>query len=367
MAQKNRSKQRKKTTVILLVLLAVFIIAILALFFKFVNSGSGEDSSSGFPIRVSGSSVMQMGMIGNNIAVVEDAHFQLYDSGGDQRYSVELNYSSPVFVTSNNRVLIYDRGGNQLKICNRSGELSSKEVEGQILTCGFGGGRAAVATLADNTTSALTVYDVNLLDEIFVWQTSSYIARTAVSPNGKYVAVAVVNNDKGDLYSEVLVFDTKSTEPLFTNRYSGETVLSLKFVNNSDITIVTDESISGIEGRNQLAYQNSFEHGALSGIASSDNGNTALILSRVSDGRDYICLYNANGELIREMQIDSAAIGLSVSNSSIFVLYTDKLARYPVSGQDTTPENLDTQSDSIKVLADGNNAYVLTTDEIQKF
>lgn len=364
MSTKPKARRRRRTAAVAAILISIIALIIMLVLFARPGTSGG---TGGFPIRVSGLSVEQIGMIGNDIAVAEDAVFELYDSGGNQRYSVDLNYASPVFVTSQNRALIYDRGGNRMKICNRSGEVCSKEVEGQILTCGFGGGRAAAAVLSDSTTSMLTVYDVNLIEEIFVWQTSSYIARVAVSPNGKYVAAATINNENGDVYSEVTVFDTKSTEPLFTNKYPGETVLSLRFLNNSDITVVTDKSISGISGRSELAYQNSFEYGSLSGIACSDNGKTALILSKISDGRDYVTLYNEAGEVVREMQIDSAAIGLSLSNSKIFVLYSDKLVRYPASDKESEPQILDIQSDSIKVLANGNTAYVLTSDEIQKF
>lgn len=211
------------------------------------------------------------------------------------------------------------------------------------------------------------MYDSNLLDDVFVWKTASYITRVALSPSGRYVAAAVVNNDSGDIYSEVTVFDTKSTEPLFTNRYAGETILSLRFQSNSDILVVTDRSISGITGRDQLAFQTEFEYGTLSEVACAENGDTALILSKVSDGKDYVILYDKDGDLIQEFPIDSNARGLALSNSTVFVLYEDKLQRLSTSGKNTNPEEAEMQSNSIRVLARGKNAYVLTSEEIQKF
>lgn len=360
-----KAQKKRQFSIIAVFLIIAVLVCILVV--RFGTSSGSENTSSGFPIRISGLSVKQIGLMGSQIAVAEDAVFQLYNSNGNQRYSVELNYSAPVFVSEDNRVLIYDRGGTRLKMCNRSGEICSKEVEGQILTCGLGGGRPAVATLSNDATSVLTVYDSNFLEEIFVWKTSSYITRAAVSPNGRYAAVAVTNNDSGDIYSEVTIFDTKSTEPLFTNRYSGETILNLRFQTNSDILVVTDRSISGISGRNQIAFHNDFEYGTLSSLSCSDNGNTALILSKVSDGKDYVLLYDKGGELLREIQIGSNPQCLALSNTAIFVLYEDKLERYSVSGKETAPENLDIQSDSVHVLAKGKSAYVLTSEEIQKF
>lgn len=364
MPQKVQKKRRYPLLVAVLLCVVVVSVILLALF---GTSSGNESDSTGFPISVNGLAVKQIGLMGSEIAVAEDADFQLYNSRGTQRYSVDLNYAAPVFVTEDNRALVYDRGGNRMKICNRGGEVCSKEIDGQILTCGLGGGRPAVATLSDSATSILTVYDSNLLEEVFVWKTASYITRVALSPNGRYVAVAVVNNDNGDIYSEVLVFDTKSTEPLFTNRYAGETILSLRFQNNSDILVVTDRSISGISGRDQLAFQTEFEYGTLSEVAIAENGNTALILSKVRDGKDYVILYDKDGDLIQEFSIDSNARGLALSNSTVFVLYEDKLQLLPSSGGNTNSEEMEIQSNSIQVLAKGKTAYVLTSEEIQKF
>lgn len=364
MPQKVQKKRRFPLLVAVLICVAVVSVILLV---RFGTSSGNESDSTGFPISVNGLAIKQIGLMGGQIAVAEDADFQLYNSSGTQRYSVDLNYAAPVFVTEGNRALIYDRGGNRMKICNRGGEVCSKDVDGLILTCGLGGGRPAVATLSDSSTSILTVYDSNLLEEVFVWKTSSYITRVDLSPSGRYVAVAVVNNDSGDIYSEVTVFDTKSTEPLFTNRYAGETILSLCFQNNSDVLVVTDRSISGITGRDQLAFQTEFDYGTLSELASAENGDTALILSKISDGKDYVILYDKDGNLIYEFPIDSNARGLALSNSTVFVLYEDKLQRFSSSGKDTVPEELEVQSNSIQVLAKGKKAYVLTSEEIQKF
>lgn len=359
--------QKKRHFPVLAAVLICGAVVCVILLVRFGTSGSRESDAAGFPISVNGLSVKQIGLMGGQIAVAEDASFQLYNSSGSHRYTIDLNYSAPVFITEGNRALIYDRGGNRMKICNRGGEIGSREVDGQILTCGLGGGHSAVATLSDSATSILTVYDSNLLKEVFVWKTASYITRLALSPNGRYVAVAVVNNDSGDIYSEVSVFDTKSTEPLFTNRYAGETILDLRFQNSSDILVVTDRSISGISGRDQLAFRTEFEYGSLSEVACTDNGNTALLLSKVSDGKDYVILYDKEGHLIQEFPIDSNARGLALSNSTVFVLYEDKLQRFSSSGKNITPEELEVQSNSIQVLAKGKTAYVLTSEEIQKF
>ncbi len=363
MSQRGGRINRRRMTAVILVILAAVIVASAVLAARFIPSGGGGS----FPVKVSGMAVQQMEMVGGSVAVAEDASLRMYDSSGNERYMLELNYSSPVLVPSGNRVLIYERGGTRMKICGRSGEICSKEIQEQILTGGFGDGKAAVATLSNSTTSRLTVYDTNLINEIFVWQTSSYISRVAVSPNGRYVAVAVVNNAGGDYYSEVSVFDTKATDALFTNRYDGEMVLNLRFDGNSDIIVVTDRSISAISGRDTLAWQEQFEYGAVSGISDAGGGDTALILTKISDGKDYLYVYGNDGKVHMEVQIDSGSLALSASSSSAFVLYEDQLLRYPLSGSKASPEQVNTQSNSLKILADGNHVYVLTPEEIQKF
>ena len=298
---------------------------------------------------------------------MEDASLRMYDSSGNERYMLELNYASPVLVPSGNRVLVYERGGTRMKICGRSGEICQVELGEQILTGGFGGGKAAVATLADTTTSRLTVYDANLIHEVFVWQTASYISRVAVSPNGRYVAVATVNNENGDSYSEISVFDTKKTDPLFTNRYDGENVLNLRFDGNSDILVVTDRSISAVTGRDTLQWQHSFEYGTISAVSDAGGGNTALILTKISDGKDYLYVYDASGEIQIERRIDSGALALSASASRIFVLYEDQILSFPHAAGEAEPECIQAQSNSIKILAHGRHVYVLTSEEIEKF
>ena len=359
-------RKRKKSRKLLPFLILIGIAAVIATVLVFRFAGP-KITGEGYPIRVSGLSVQQMELLGSDLAVSEDAAFRLYDRSGNERYMVELDYSAPVFIPCKNRVLIYERGGTRMKICDRNGEVCSKEAQGAILTCGFGGGRAAVATLADNTTSRLTVYDSNFIQEIFVWQTSSYIARAAVSPNGRYLAVAVIDNEGGDIYTELSVFDTKSADTLFSNRYSGEVILDLSFTGNSDILVLTDRSLSGVTGLDRMDFQVSFDYGTLKASSCSEDGRTALIHTKISDGKDYLYVYDKNGEVLVERQIDTGARSLSFSRSVVSVLYEDQVLQYSSSDAEAEPARTGIQSDSLKIVSSGSTCYLLTSEEIQKF
>lgn len=122
-----------------------------------------------------------------------------------------LGYSSPVVETSDDYVLVYDRGGMQAVLTNSATAVAELSLDSAIITGSMGqDGRFVLVTDEQGYRTAVAVYDTSG-KEVFKYQSSEYyIVSADLSPDSKTLAALAFRQDGVTLNSHVLFYDVSS-------------------------------------------------------------------------------------------------------------------------------------------------------------
>ena len=122
-----------------------------------------------------------------------------------------LGYSSPVVETSDDYVLVYDRGGMQAVLTNSATAVAELSLDSAIITGSIGqDGRFVLVTDEQGYRTAVAVYDTSG-KEVFKYQSSEYyIVSADLSPDGKTLAALAFRQDGVALNSHVLFYGVSS-------------------------------------------------------------------------------------------------------------------------------------------------------------
>ncbi len=313
---------KKQVRLMLKILLAVVIVLIGLLWFvnrdrltperigewmnsTFATMGNG----SGYPASIDGTKAYAMEPMGNEIAVLTDTAFQVFNSTAKEVVKEQHGFSHPAMRVTDNRALLFDRGGTSYRITGKSGSLHEEQTETAILCAAISkSGSYAVATRSqDGYLAELKVYN-DQYEEIFQWSSSQQIVEIAVSPDGKSAAAILLNTKDGALTSTIALINF-STGSVATKEVS-ETLLTAVSYCGGRIVAVGDDRCVSLNGEGADFREASFHEGYLAGYHFSDSG-VAVAVSPYEDRRDCtLAILNANCEetLTQELHAQVSSI-----------------------------------------------------------
>lgn len=178
---------------------------------SFARMGSG----TGYPLTLSGGTVLDVNSVDGCISVLSDTYIEMYNSSSKELVSDQHKFSSPKAVTSETRVLVYDQGAVGVAVYDISGKLFQREMKEPVITAAVGrNGTYCVVTDPEGITAKVYVYDKN--DNLkFKWESDTdLINAAAVSDNGKFVLLSTINADKGEYTSHIKVFEGGESKPV---------------------------------------------------------------------------------------------------------------------------------------------------------
>lgn len=145
------------------------------------------------------------------IAYADNDSLFLARPGSVTTMKYTLGYSSPVVETSDDYVLVYDRGGMKAVLANSATAVAELSLDSAIITGSIGqDGRFVLVTDERGYRTAVAVYDTSG-KEVFKYQSSEYyIVSADLSPDGKTLAVLAFRQDGVALNSHVLLYDVSS-------------------------------------------------------------------------------------------------------------------------------------------------------------
>ena len=145
------------------------------------------------------------------IAYADNDSLFLARPGSVTTMKYTLGYSSPVVETSDDYVLVYDRGGMQAVLTNSATAVAELSLDSAIITGSIGqDGRFVLVTDEQGYRTAVAVYDTSG-KEVFKYQSSEYyIVSADLSPDGKTLAALAFRQDGVALNSHVLFYDVSS-------------------------------------------------------------------------------------------------------------------------------------------------------------
>ncbi len=190
---------------------------------------------------INSDSVLDMVSYSSGVAVLTSDSLDYVDAFGNLMSANEHTYTNPVLVTAGKNAILYDRGGNAMKIEKNASMYKTFSFEAPV-------------SCADITASGTYVYVLNADKgyqshlfvfsykgkKLFEWSSSEYVVRAALSENGNCVAVSTVSLNNADVVSKVYLFQFNRDTYEYLLEFPGENVFSLEFTASKKIVVLTD-------------------------------------------------------------------------------------------------------------------------------
>lgn len=382
LAEKDNKREKKAKRNLLKPFLVVLVILMLVLlaanaFTGTTLSGIGGTfsgyieklgSGDGYPYDISSENMKNVYPSDSNIILLTDVYARILSPGAKMKLNVQHNYSAPVVDANGSRFIIYDRDSKHYRVVNGKTVSDEMEAEGNILTCDMAAnGSFCVASRSVQTASTFTVYD-RKFNEVFKWNSSSdHIIDVALTDNGKYVAVAALGAENGEVYSKVLIFNVKSSESLAEFKFSSTAVADLHFTSRGYLYIIGDNMFTIIDkNKTEIKSQENFESGAMKFVSVGENGETAVMFSKYgSDNTGTVKYYSYKGEETYSFDSKSSVYAVAAGKNKFAVYYGDEIVVYNNKGEER--EKIKSTADYDKIFYAGSELYLCRTGRIDTF
>lgn len=250
---------------------------------KVVTGGEGGD---GYPVPITGSSVVSMKSSGTQAAVLTDTSLLMYNTAGAEIVNRGHTYANPLLDTAGGYVLVAELGGNRYLLGNKKETVYSGQVANAILGAAVDSeGRVALAT--ESTQSYMS--EVLVLDrdgaELFHWYSvDQTVVDVALSPNGKRVAVLGLSAESGLMKSTVQIFTLAGGDGGAEHTYSatGAMMGALHYYQNGNVAVVGDTAAWVYDPQSDEAAVTDYSDATLLGYAFSDRG-IGLVMRRFGE------------------------------------------------------------------------------------
>lgn len=369
-ARKRKARLKTVGRFILLVLM-VFVVFVLYTFrYEISSQGFGVFFSdqlalltkqSRFPVALLDEPV-QLLPVGRRIAVITDSSANVYDPVGEVQMDDRVTGVSTLADSEGNYLIIYSRGGNDLKVKSGETELFSLHTDEVIHTASVSkNGSIAVAT-ASGSSSKVTVYDKSYR-EALTWTTDgTTVISLELDDKGQSLAVGSVWSDGGMISSNVRTLSVITGKDIFHEQeFSDELILSLKWHADGSLTAVTDRSANTIRQSNIETVR--FD-GELAAFTVMSDGSVAVVTGEYLTAHEVrLSVYTANMELKAHTDLREDIKALQESEQGLIAFTGEKVMRFD--------ENLNRAASmetlgALQASAVGNKIYYTTVDHLYR-
>ena len=197
----------------------------------------------GFPVEVTGSDVVSLQNAGGELAVIGQNRVLYYNPNGRKVREIRHNLYNVDGTCYRSKTLLYDRGGNDLKVYSGEKELFSQNYAKSIYCAELSSsGSLAVATRSDTHTSQVTVYN-DKFASIYEWYSAEgYVLDLCLPASGKVLAAATLEAQDGQLVSSVNLLDLTRKQETRRLDFTGEIIVDMAVSGgDQNLYVLTDK------------------------------------------------------------------------------------------------------------------------------
>ena len=234
--QENRKKNIRG---LLITLAAVIVLAAVGLaVVASQNSSAFKERASAYYYSASDDSVFSK--VGAGFAVASASEMQVFTSDGVQTLQETYIMSDPAMSSGGDNAVLFDIGGNSVKIFNTEGMIQSIKTDGRVISAKVNSnGWTAVCCEETGYQGAVYVYN-SRGNIVFKWLSGGgYVFSACVSEDDSYLAVITAGKDG------TRIVKLKLTEESYKKEYTveNELLLDIAFSEKGDIYAISDENL----------------------------------------------------------------------------------------------------------------------------
>ena len=322
-------------------------------------------ASKSYPVEISEAHPRQVEQLSLSYAVLTEKEMKVFSDRGNELQTYEHGFVSPLISASGNRIALFNSGGKEIKIFNRTKEIATVKTDYTIVSAEVSSyGTLAVLTTGDRYLSGLEIYGNGKYERLMTWYGSKGFPLMVKMQNmGNKAAVATISSVNGEIVSTVTAIDTAAAKELFTCDVTGLAV-KLWYDSNGYITLVTDEQTVVITSKGEIKYTFGYGDAPLL-FASCDEGrNIALCFG--DNQRPAINTLTVLGSNLTE-KYTAPSVGevkdVYINGSGVYLLGDGRATRYSLSGEVVSTYEAD--GEALRLVVCGRILTVLP-DRIEK-
>ena len=287
--------------------------------------------TEGYPIELTGSGNYSIMRFGSNFSLLNDTYLYTYSTTGAQLYALKHGYSHPEQATSEKRIMLFDKTGNNFSVYSKSSLIYQNSVDDRIVYSTIGNdGLAAVVTDSKRYSNVLYIYDDGGNWKYTKKFADENVIKVCSVGDGNHIVVATLSASHGDIITNFYKYSITSTEDCVwkcTVR-SGSLPCGM-FADNDNVIAICDNSVISIDCRNgslnnSYAYSGQLKHLYI-------NGDIALLqYNDISANRNVLTVFNNKAEATAQVNVSASASCVYSDASGIYVLDGAKLKVFDI-------------------------------------
>ncbi len=324
-----------------------------------------KSSSQNYAVEINADSVFDFEAHGDGFMLLTENGVSFVEKNGELISGQQMVYSTPLADVNGKNIVIYDKGNSSYTLMHNRAIISQQKLEDRIVDFAVSKDNNYAIVLRDDSYKTVLIGCNSKGKIIYQWNCSDgYITDVAINDNGNKVAVSVINSTNAVLSSHIYILDFEYDSAYAEFEYTDETVIGAKFLTDRKIQVITDKNVYRISGKNQTV---SSEYGTQDIICTDFSEEyTAVITKDYSHDDTYILsLFKSNGKLKYSVTLNGKVTGLSISDKSVAVLFSDKIETYSKSGKLVGSITDTKHYDGIVI--NKNFIYVLSSDTVRRF
>lgn len=263
---KNRNKSIFKLVIIFIVALAFVLVWYNAstIFEPLRGIASKIENRTsydvGFPVNLPGSTEYSFKASGEIFSLLTDTYLYTYKTTGEQIYALKHGYSKPEQITSDKRILLFDKSAYSFALYSKTSLIFNKVLDDKIIYANIGNGdMVAIVTDSSRYSNVLYVYDGG-----GNWKYTKKFADENVMQvsfiDDTYIIVSTISVNSGEIVTNYYKFSIKSTEgPIWKYSFKGNSLPCGMYANNKYVISVCDNIVVALNS-DDGSYINSFSY-----------------------------------------------------------------------------------------------------------
>ncbi len=320
----------------------------------------------GYPYPVDTFNFKKISPMGSGpLAVYNDSSLVL-NSSADEIFPMQLKHSDSKVITKNGRALIYSASSNEVVLQSKTEQLGSITEEGTVVAAALAdNGSIAVSYASKKHQSVLRVYN-NRFKNVFQWNCSKErIADISLSGNGKNLVVAAVGAENAEIYTRIIVFNIKKSEPTADIKYSGSMLFDVVYTSSGKIIAAGDNRTVVLSKKGETVDELVYSEDSILAVCSDDSGNTVVCYEEFGGSKTGIARYSRNGKKTCSLVVDGIPDSVAADGGRIAVASGNEISVYSSSGKST--KTIETENPVSQLAICSGTVYAVQGGAIYKY
>ncbi len=286
------------------------------------------DDEAGFPVNMPSSTDYKFNELGDGFSLLTDTYLYTYNGEGVQNFALQHGYVNPVCDTNSKRVLIYDKGGYNFALYNRTSEIYKQSIEDEVIVSAFLSENeySAVVTSGGQYSNVVYIYNGNG-EELYAYNyIDEKVMQVVFSPDERYLYVSLAKSHDGDIVTKVAKYEIGNDEgQLWNTEITDSISFELSFINDK-VMVVTDEKIISIDSSNGTVISTYGYKGTLSDYYLG-SVNCVFVLRNNSE-KNEILMMDDSCFLMADISTDDKIKDITIDGEEVVILTNKGVVLY---------------------------------------